>query len=99
MTRSSAMAVRISSTDISATTCSLAGGGVTDTLKKKKKKKNPRFVRRRYALEGGAGADVIEGGGRLDTASYATSNAGVKVNLETGLAAGGHAQGDVLSVN
>jgi Ca2+-binding RTX toxin-like protein len=48
-------------------------------------------------LEGGAGADVIAGSWGVDTASYATSNSGVKVNLETGLAAGGHAQGDVLS--
>jgi Ca2+-binding RTX toxin-like protein len=48
-------------------------------------------------LEGGAGADVIDGSWDVDTASYATSNAGVEVNLETGLAAGGHAQGDVLS--
>jgi Ca2+-binding RTX toxin-like protein len=50
-------------------------------------------------FEGGAGADVINGGGRhtIDTASYATSNAGVVVNLMTGLAARGHAQGDVLT--
>ena len=45
-------------------------------------------------LEGGAGADVIWGNVGIDTASYATSNAGVKVNLETGTASGGHAQGD-----
>ena len=48
-------------------------------------------------IEGGAGADQIHGFFGRDTASYAASNAGVKVNLTTGLAAGGHAQGDVLS--
>ena len=48
-------------------------------------------------LEGGADADVIFGSSGVDTASYATSNAGVEVNLTTGLVAGGHAQGDMLS--
>ena len=37
-------------------------------------------------LEGGAGADVIWGNVGIHTASYATSNAGVKVHLETGTA-------------
>jgi Ca2+-binding RTX toxin-like protein len=59
-------------------------------------------------LEGGSGADFIYGGsGGLDTrawwwndgedtASYATSNAAVTVNLDTGVNTGGHAQGDLL---
>ena len=47
-------------------------------------------------LEGGAGADVINGLFGYDTATYATSNAGVQVNLETGTATGGHAQGDTV---
>ena len=48
-------------------------------------------------LEGEADADVIFGSAGVDTASYATSDAGVEVNLATGLVAGGHAQGDMLS--
>ena len=59
-------------------------------------------------LHGGAGADRIEGGGGADTLSggdgagtdtlvYAGSNAPVSVNLLTGAASGGHADGDALS--
>lgn len=48
-------------------------------------------------LEGGAGADTISGVQGTDTASYSSSNAAVTVNIETGAASGGHAQGDVLS--
>jgi Ca2+-binding RTX toxin-like protein len=47
-------------------------------------------------LEGGAGADTLDGGGGIDTASYAHSNAGVRVSLATGTGAGGDAQGDTL---
>ena len=48
------------------------------------------------ALTGGAGADTLMGGHGLDTASYAASAAAVTVNLETGAASGGDAQGDTL---
>jgi Ca2+-binding RTX toxin-like protein len=48
-------------------------------------------------LEGAAGADVITGGDGSDTASYAGSAAGVTVNLATGAASGGDAEGDTLS--
>jgi|GEM_PF-5789124 len=48
-------------------------------------------------LEGGSGADVISGGGGTDTASYAGSGSGVSVNLGTGTASGGDAEGDSLS--
>ena len=57
----------------------------------------------RDLLEGGAGADLLEGGGgadRLDggtgsdSASYAGSGAGVVVDLGTGAASGGDAEGD-----
>ena len=52
-------------------------------------------------LEGRAGADTLngglEGGVYRSTASYAGSDAGVSVNLKTGAASGGHAQGDTLS--
>ena len=47
-------------------------------------------------LTGGAGADRLEGGAGGDTASYAGSNAGVRVQLRSGAPTGGHAQGDVL---
>ena len=47
-------------------------------------------------LTGGAGADTLVGGTGIDTASYAASAAAVTVNLETGAASGGDAQGDTL---
>lgn len=48
-------------------------------------------------LAGGGGADKLDGGGGVNTVSYGTSNAGVSVNLATGLGAGGDAQGDQLT--
>ncbi|MDP3759234.1 MAG: calcium-binding protein [Ramlibacter sp.] len=51
-------------------------------------------------IEGGAGADLINGGGSMhlgDTASYAGSSAAVTVNLGTGTGSGGDAEGDQLS--
>ena len=47
-------------------------------------------------LEGRAGADTLAGGTGVDTASYAASAAAVTVNLETGAASGGDAEGDTL---
>ena len=57
-------------------------------------------------LEGGAGADVLQGLEGItytadfeinfDTASYASSDAGVEVRLDEGVAGGGHADGDTL---
>ena len=47
-------------------------------------------------LLGGAGGDALIGGTGIDQASYAASPAGVSVNLFTGAASGGHAQGDRL---
>jgi Ca2+-binding RTX toxin-like protein len=47
-------------------------------------------------LTGGAGADTLNGGDGLDGAYYTKSNAAVTVNLSTGFASGGHAQGDLL---
>lgn len=47
-------------------------------------------------IEGGAGEDLINGEDGADEASYVTSNAGVTVNLTTGLGSGGHAEGDFL---
>jgi Ca2+-binding RTX toxin-like protein/type III secretion system FlhB-like substrate exporter len=48
-------------------------------------------------LVGGAGADALVGGPGSDTASYTSSSAGVTVNLATGAASGGDAQGDTFS--
>lgn len=52
-------------------------------------------------IEGGAGADVLSGGGDYDDAvSYASSNAGVRINLTFGEATtgrGGHAEGDKIT--
>ena len=48
------------------------------------------------ALEGGSGADVLDGGQGSDTASYANSASAVAVDLATGAASGGDAQGDIL---
>ena len=48
-------------------------------------------------LAGGAGADTLDGGaGDGDVAEYKESPAGVNVNLTTGVALGGDAQGDAL---
>jgi Ca2+-binding RTX toxin-like protein len=47
-------------------------------------------------LIGGAGADMLFGGAGNDTASYEKSNDGVHVSLMTGIATGGHAEGDTL---
>ena len=48
-------------------------------------------------LEGGLGADVIDGGDGNDYAGYELSDAGVTIDLSTGTAAGGHAEGDTLT--
>jgi len=47
-------------------------------------------------IEGGADADAIDGGEGTDTASYESSAAGVGVDLASGRARGGHADGDRL---
>lgn len=46
---------------------------------------------------GGPGADTLFGGEGVDTLSYAKAAAAVSVNLMTGAASGGDAQGDVFS--
>ena len=47
-------------------------------------------------LEGGAGGDVLLGGTGVDRVSYSLSDAAVTVDLTTGRATGGHADGDYL---
>lgn len=48
-------------------------------------------------LVGGTGADVLDGGNGVDTTEYVSSDAGVNVNLSTGIGAGGDAEGDTIS--
>lgn len=48
-------------------------------------------------LTGGGGGDVLDGGAGSDRASYVFSDAGVHINLTTGHAQGGDAEGDVLT--
>ena len=48
-------------------------------------------------LRGDAGADMLIGGAGDDTARYLQSDVGVTVNLATGTAQGGHAEGDTLT--
>ncbi|MGV3550616.1 choice-of-anchor Q domain-containing protein [Rhizobium sp.] len=48
-------------------------------------------------IEGGAGGDILQGGLGFDFLSYATSNAAVKVNLNSNIVSGGHAEGDRIS--
>jgi len=45
-------------------------------------------------IRGGAGGDYLDGGSGIDTLDYRTSDAGVVINLATGAASGGDAQGD-----
>ncbi|MEM9331060.1 MAG: calcium-binding protein [Pseudomonadota bacterium] len=47
-------------------------------------------------LNGGAGGDRLTGGEGIDTATYGNSDAAVAINLQTGDASGGDAEGDVL---
>ncbi|MFH1913627.1 MAG: FecR domain-containing protein [Pseudomonadota bacterium] len=49
-------------------------------------------------IQGGAGADNLNGGsGGFNTLSYASSSAGVNINLAANTASGGHAADDVLT--
>ncbi len=48
-------------------------------------------------LSGGADADVLDGGAGFDVADYSASATGVTINLQTGAASGGDAQGDTLT--
>ncbi|WP_298862059.1 calcium-binding protein [uncultured Sulfitobacter sp.] len=47
-------------------------------------------------LEGLAGADILNGNGGIDTASYAASDEGVRLSLATNFTEGGHAAGDTF---
>lgn len=52
--------------------------------------------KRDNVIEGGAGADDMRGGRGNDTLDYSRSDEGVRVNLSTGQASGGHAKGDTF---
>ena len=47
-------------------------------------------------VRGGGGGDRLDGGAGSDTAKYDEGNVGIVVDLSTGAASGGNAQGDVL---
>ena len=47
-------------------------------------------------MEGGGGADIIEGGDGVDTVSYEGSSEAVEINLVTGEHQGGDAEGDTI---
>ncbi len=47
-------------------------------------------------LNGGEGGDLLDGGAKLDWAYYHRSSTGVYINLSTGAAMGGEAEGDIL---
>ncbi|AOF90322.1 calcium-binding protein [Sinorhizobium sp. RAC02] len=49
------------------------------------------------SLDGGALGDILNGGAGTDTAVYGGSSAAVSVNLITGVASGGEAQGDTFN--
>ena len=48
-------------------------------------------------LDGGAGADILNGGDGVDTVSYIRSDAAVTVRFRDGTGQGGHAEGDVIT--
>ena len=48
-------------------------------------------------LQGHGGADTLDGGDGVDWGWYALSTAGVAINLTTGTASGGHAEGDTFT--
>ena len=50
----------------------------------------------RDILTGGVGADRLIGGAGIDSAFYAYSDEGVEVDLQNGIARGGHAEGDTF---
>ncbi|MGD1921565.1 MAG: PQQ-dependent sugar dehydrogenase, partial [Pleurocapsa sp.] len=50
-----------------------------------------------YLIQGNGGADTLEGGAGKDVLSYRSSKSGVSINLATNTAAGGDAEGDVIS--
>ena len=75
----------------------LRGGAGSDTLYGGRGKDILEGGADNDILEGGGGADTFDGGGGSDTISYASSNAGVSVNLELGTFSKGDATGDSIA--
>jgi Ca2+-binding RTX toxin-like protein len=71
-------------------------GDGNDTLIGNALKNALRGMRGDDRLDGGAGADLLHGGAGNDTADYARSSKGVRVDLASGRGIGGDAQGDIL---
>ncbi len=67
----------------------LVGGGGNDTLSGGDGSDTLTGGDGDDTLEGGAGSDALAGGSGNDTASYANSDTGVDVNLDTGIASDG----------
>lgn len=75
----------------------LDGNGGGDTLIGKRGKDVLNGGAGNDLLNGGAGADKLNGGEGTDTITYEDSCSAVTINLETGKALGGDAQGDVFT--
>ena len=75
---------------------SIMGGGGNDTIDGKGGNDELDGGDGDDLLTGGAGGDVLKGGDGDDTISYMMSPAGVSVNLNSGTASGGDADGDDL---
>lgn len=48
-------------------------------------------------LVGGLGADILTGGDGIDTVDYSSNQVSIAIDLETGIASGGEADGDLVS--
>ncbi|NDC59746.1 MAG: hypothetical protein EBZ50_13175, partial [Alphaproteobacteria bacterium] len=93
-----AEAVQTFAVAVSNVTGQVVGGTAADTLDGTSEEDFVLGLAGDDRLTGRAGADRLVGGAGTDTADYATSTAGVDVDLtRTGAQSGGFAQGDILS--
>ena len=76
---------------------SIAGGGGDDTINAMGGDDEVDGGSGNDLITGGPGADMIKGGTGMDTISYEYSPMGVTVNLRSGTASGGDAEGDELA--
>ncbi|WP_457421253.1 beta strand repeat-containing protein [Roseateles sp. P5_E7] len=75
----------------------LSGSGGADTLRGDNAANKLDGGAGNDVLEGRGGADQLIGGAGIDTAVYSASTAGVTIDLATGSAKGGEAEGDTLT--
>ena len=75
----------------------LTGGSMADVLRGDATANRIDGAAGNDLLEGRGGADVLVGGAGIDTATYASSSAGVSVDLAAGSGKGGDAEGDTLA--